>query len=223
MVRPECSNSGKSIKGDPVRVDLIAGTWALVLFASVWSDVAVGQDGAYRMSMDSQLLEADFAGEVEVLALSSVADASSPQWEVRLLVDDVWFSRWSVDKATLEFRVRAGAVWLEEGRHYVVLMSGGPYRETPFTFAENSVFSIDTGREVHCASGNPLFAVLPAGFLCSVRPLVLGEPLDVNGMRAQLERARMRAEQRQPDVAHELDVAGRELASEPEHLEGPGR
>ncbi len=171
------------------------------------------RNGANLMSMDHVLLEADFIGRVRVASLSqAVSDDENPSVDVSLEVLDAWSSRWS-DSDALEFTMRTGTVVLEEGRQYVVLISGGPFRGSPFTHRDNSVFEVNDQGEVHCANSLPLFGVMPDGFLCSVQPLVLGSPIDLSEMERQTERARLRAADRHPELARRLDTASRPLVA----------
>jgi hypothetical protein len=163
------------------------------------------------MPMDSHVLEADFIGVIEVVSMETTDDPTVPQWRVGAEIVETWASRWEAGRVKLDFPIRAGSIPLVEGERYVVLMSGGPHRESPFTHRDNSVFPIlDSGR-VNCASGIPLFAVSTAGFMCSAQPLVVGEPLTVEQMHTQLTRARTRAAARQPERMRALDAAARPL------------
>lgn len=194
------------------RGSLLVGLTAITLAA--WaSPSAADRDERLLMPMDSHLLEADFIGEVRVLVLQSLAQ--SAEWGIDLEVVEPWFSRWP-PTSTLYFPVRPGAVTLEAGGRYVVLLSGGPYRESPFTHRDNSVFAIGDDDAVTCASGIPLFGVTTGGFMCSVQPLVIGAPLDIDEMRRQLDRARSRAVARQPERASDLDALARPLADRPD-------
>lgn len=163
------------------------------------------------MPMDSHVLEADFIGVVEVVSMETMDDATIPQWRVGAEIVDTWASRWRDQRVKLDFAIRAGSIPLVEGERYVVLMSGGPHRESPFTHRDNSVFPILDSGTVNCASGIPLFAVSTGGFMCSAQPLVVGAPLTLEQMRTQLERARTRAAERQPERMRSLDAAARPL------------
>jgi len=163
------------------------------------------------MSPDHHLLEADFVGIVRVLSIDPPGEEDEPTYGIDLSVVATWYSRWETTDA-LSIRVAPDAVLLRAQRDYLVMLTGGEYAHTPFTYREHSVFSIDDDGYVACWDTLPLFAVTSEGFLCQPREMVSGDPIDINEVRRQFEVRRDRAARRHPELASR---SARPLAARP--------
>jgi hypothetical protein len=166
---------------------------------------------ATLLTIDQYLLRADFAGEVLVVEQSW--DRGAGLQRIRFQVVDPWFTRWQVGEE-LSLTTGLRMVAFEPGARHVVFVSGGPWEESPFTFRAESVFRIGDDGRVRCRSGNPLFGVLNDGFLCTAPEVVVGEPITVAEMKAQVLRARAKAARRLPALEAALSAlpAALELA-----------
>jgi hypothetical protein len=173
------------------------------------------------MTMDHQLVRADFLGEVTVDGIRLASDGKTVLADI--IVNDAWFHRGPVaSRITVGV---AGEHW-GEYRHLVVdkarlvvLLSGGPWIESAFTFRNNSVFSITEDGGIRCTSGNPLFAVHNTGFVCSIQAYMPIQPITLAQMRAATLVARNRAVPRVPDLAVRLDALQRAIEQTPSREE----
>jgi hypothetical protein len=152
------------------------------------------------MAPDHHLLQADFVGRVRVLAITPPGEEDEPTFGLSLLVLDTWYSRWEAFDE-LSFRVAPDAVLVSAQEEYVVLLTGGEYAHTPFTFREHSVFRVLSDDSVACWDTLPLFGVTSEGFHCQPREMVVGDPIDVTEMRRQFEARRERAATRHPELS----------------------
>jgi hypothetical protein len=172
------------------------------------------RDMGRLMTMDHHLVRADFIGEVTVLAIQSREDGGA---EVEVQVDDTWSSRWT-EAQTLTITIAdwgsfAGLV--EEKARLVVLLSGGAWTSSPFTFQANSVFRVADDDMLRCISKNPLFAVHNSGFICSIQEYMPSAPLSLKAMRDETIAMRDRAAMRLPALEEALDRLERPLVHEP--------
>lgn len=178
--------------------------------------------------MDQVLLRADFVGVVKV---EEVVTPSGENWAadvvgLRVSVEDTWFSRWADDRSLRTMIINiATEQWgrfrrtIPVKERLVVLLSGGPWVESPFTHGVNSVFAIRPDNTLRCISGNPLFAVAAGGFVCSIQPYVATPPISLSQMRADFLTARGRAAVRLEGLERILNTARRPLEAAPT-LEG---
>lgn len=172
------------------------------------------RDMGRLMTMDHHLVRADFIGEVTVRAIAPRKDGGA---DVEVQVDDVWSSRWAKARtltiAIADWGSFAGLV--EEKARLVVLLSGGAWQSSPFTFQANSVFRVDDDGTLRCMSQNPLFAVHNSGFICSIQEYMPSAPLSLKEMRDETIAMRGRAAARLPDLEESLDRLERPLLREP--------
>jgi hypothetical protein len=191
-----------------------AGLLALAALAALAAAQPLRADSSPSslLSIDQYLLRADFAGEVVVAAQSW--DAVQGLQRIRFRVVDPWFSRWTVGRE-LSVVTSPAVPAFRPGARHVVFLSGGPWEESPFTFRQESVFTVAPDGTVRCRSGNPLFGVLNDGFLCTAQELVEGQPLRTDQMRAQVLRARAKAARRLPELAARLSASPRSLEAAP--------
>jgi hypothetical protein len=164
------------------------------------------------LTLDQYLLRADFMGEVVVSGQSW--DTEKGVQRVRFRVVDPWFSRWSLGRE-LSIATAPTFPGFTPGTRHVVFLTGGPWEQSPFTFREESVFTVAGDGTVRCRSGNPLFGVMNDGFLCTAPDLVDGKPLPVELMRQQALAARGRAARRLPEMEATLSAAPRPLEPTP--------
>lgn len=191
-------------------------TWLLaVIILGVKSLCWAESSRSALLTLDQHLIRADFIGEVVVKEQNW--DTTTGLQRVRFEILAAWFSRWNTGgELVISTGPRVPA--FVPGRRHVVLISGGPWEDSPFTFRAESVFSVDADGTVSCRSGNPLFGVMNDGFLCTVEELVIGRPLRVEQMREQLARARARAARRLPELEARLSATPRALELEPSQL-----
>lgn len=193
------------------RLQGAAGLFALTTTLLASRPAAAETGPSTLLTIDHHLLRADFAGEV--LVLDQSWDLEAGLQRIRFRVVDPWFTRWRVDDE-LSLTTGPRMVAFQPGARHVVFVSGGPWEESPFTFRAESVFRVGDDGRVRCRSGNPLFGVLNDGFLCTAPEVVVGEPVTVAEMKAQVLRARARAARRLPALEAALSArpAALELA-----------
>jgi hypothetical protein len=181
----------------------------------VSSTTKARRDPALLASMDSILLETDFAGVVRV---TRVDHLGGDRHHIFLSVVDPWVARWgqraSVDFVIIERRGEFARLVNGTGESFVVLLSGGPYEESPFTFRGRSVFAL-RGETAMCSSGNPLFAIDSSGFHCSVQSMQAMPPSPVAELREQFRSAHTLAVRRAPELNGLLSGPARALHREP--------
>jgi hypothetical protein len=171
------------------------------------------RDVARLLTMDHHLVQADFIGEVTVLAIRDARDGGVL---ADVHVEDTWYSRWDAKE-----QLTVGAASLEnmgglvqEGARLVVLLSGGPWTESALTFRGNSLFRVAKDGGLECVSGNPLFAVHNSGFVCSIQAYMPGAPISLAEMKSETLAMRGRAARRLPMLSSLLDRLRRPLMTE---------
>jgi len=176
---------------------------------------------ALLLAGDQHLVRADFIGYIQVQ--SAASDAETATLRVEVIVLDAWFNR------SLEPEVVAGGrsftLAMTPGfpgeRHFtpgseaVILISGGHWRQSPFTHRENSIFTVDQAGIVRCHSGNPLYAVTTEGFHCSIAELSAGPPLTLPDFRRETLRARRISADRLRSLSDALDSLSRPIETMP--------
>ena len=158
------------------------------------------RDPRRLLSMDHHLVQADFIGEVRVAAVDS--EPRDKPAEVSLISINTRHTRWS-PRPTLTMHLSPTANlahMIRPGAHLVVMVSGGPWIEMPFTYGKNSVFLIADDNSIRCVSGNPVFAVHNSGFWCSTPDRMPTRPVTLAAMREQTIAMRRRAAGRLPDL-----------------------
>jgi hypothetical protein len=174
------------------------------------------------MDMDHHLVRADFIAFVQVESAWFFTDENGlPTQHVEASVVDGMRSRWGwLD--TIEFETDAGFHHFQDEGMYLVLMSGGPWHQSPFTHRENSVFELLPDGTLACSGGDLLYGVAADGFYCAPPGSVASEPVDVDTVYAELKCAIDRAGLRLPTLQWELDKDPPQLekrASSKEELE----
>jgi hypothetical protein len=188
---------------------------ALLVVAAAAPSARAESSASLLLTLDQYLLRADFMGEVVVAGQSW--DTAQGMQRVRFRVVDSWFSRWTPGRE-LSIATAPSMPAFRPGTRHVVFLSGGPWEQSPFTFREESVFTVAADGTVRCRSGNPLFGVMNDGFLCSAQELVDGKPLPLQRMRQQVLAARGKAARRLPELEAALSAAPRPLEAMPSAL-----
>jgi len=204
-------NQRSSRKVVSVRAVLLA----LLAVAFAAPPARAESSAALLLTLDQYLLRADFMGEVVVAGQSW--DTEQGVQRVRFRVVDPWFTRWTLGRE-LSIATAPTLPAFRPGTRHVVFLSGGPWEQSPFTFREESVFTVAGDGTVRCRSGNPLFGVMNDGFLCTAQELVDGKPLPVARMRQQVLAARGKAARRLPELEAALSAAPRPLEPMPSTL-----
>ena len=198
----------------------------LCLMAAVAAFAALpeGEASAERtirrlMSMDHVLVRADHIAVVEVLSQGLYSEPSGVPMQSLVLHDELIVStRWGTSKY-FDVVTNAGFEHLVAGQRYLVLLSGGPWSESPFTHRDNSVFLINDQEQVQCSGGAYLYAVSGDGFYCAPKGTMFGSPLSLDEALEQLQCARDRAMLRLPELQDQLDSDPRPLEYEPSPVE----
>jgi hypothetical protein len=192
---------------------LACASGALFVAAAVPSLSRADRHPDHLADMDDVLLEADFIGVVEVVSRKDAGGNA----EATLRPAEQWASRWDVDgDLTIRFRDSDGEFrMVQAGKSLLVMLSGGPWQRSPFTFRSNGIFVIERNGVLTCASGNPLFGSSSAGSLCSRSDLVATPPLNVAGARDVLLRLRATTLRRRATEAAALDPQRRPLRHTP--------
>lgn len=174
----------------------------LAMLVPSGAQVRASRNQTHLATVDHILIEADFIGTVDVTGQKS---DESGLTEVTLQVVDTWHTRWPQQNSlhvTLDNRRGRFDSLLDDEDGPVralVFLSGGPWRESPFTHGSNTIFRVGD-RGVTCRSGNDLFAITEAGFYCSVQQYMASPPSSLSELRAQvidlLRRSRLRHEEK---------------------------
>ena len=146
--------------------------------AALWPTAARAErDLSLLMNMDHHLVRADFIAVVQIDAQALFTDASGvPLQSVVLDASNVLASRWS--DTNFEVITSAGFDHFEMGAEYLVLMSGGPWAESPFTHRVNSVFRVEPDGTLSCSGGDRLYGVFGDGLITTVFPAATGAAAD---------------------------------------------
>lgn len=182
-------------------------------------------DAEQITAMDHVLARADFIGVVQVERILSPTP-TLPDYQIDLRVEDPWFSRLPEDRL-LRIGVN-GSAWghyrrmLQEKPRLLVMLSGGPWTESSFTYRHNSFFRVERDLTLRCNTENALYAINQSGIWCSNADHMVGAPVSLPALRAQVLDARTRvAERLRPLVTH-LDRLRRPLlarASRPSEID----
>jgi hypothetical protein len=152
---------------------------------------------------DRVVLEADFVG---ILHVDGVVppDKDGSAYLTATVVDS-WVS--TLDGFVNEGLVRipfrgeahSFATLLRPGTDVLVMVSGGPWQTSPFTFGRNTIFPLAEDGTFTCVSGNPLFG-LRYGLYCSTQDKMAGHPLSTVEAQTSFLAARNAAAGRFPNV-----------------------
>jgi hypothetical protein len=176
------------------------------------------RDISLLMSMDHHMVRADFIAVIAVTNQYLYTSGSGiPTQHVDADVSDAWHSRWA-PMDTIEFNTNARFEHAEAGSSYLVLLSGGPWTQSPFTHRENSIFRILPSGELECSGGDLLYGVLNDGFFCAPAGTVVGEPMVIDEVQDRVLCMRDRAVMRLPKLDEELWLSVRKLELEPSQL-----
>ena len=186
---------------------------------AIWPTAAQAErDLSLLMNMDHHLVRADFIAVVQIDAQALFTDPSGvPLQSVVLDASNVLASRWS--DTNFEVITSAGFDHFELGAEYLVLMSGGPWAESPFTHRVNSVFRVEGDGTLSCSGGDRLYGVFGDGFYCAPQGSVDGTPMTLDEVSDALLCARERATMRLPTLTDSLDQLARPLELEPSPVE----
>lgn len=191
------------------------GAGLFIAFALLPSVGSARRPISHAMTMDQHLTRADFIGRVELNVAEGDTMAS-----FNVDVTERWFSRWPAadDAGTIEFELNSEhriTRFVRQRRDFVVLLSGGAWSESPFTYRENSIFEVTPDGYLRCISGNLLFAATAEGFRCSVQELMAGPPMTVEQLRARMPSLRQRAAGRLGELAGALNRMRRPFRTAP--------
>lgn len=187
--------------------------------AALWPTAARAErDLSLLMNMDHHLVRADFIAVVQIDAQALFTDASGvPLQSVVLDASNVLASRWP--DTNFEVITSAGFDHFEMGAEYLVLMSGGPWAESPFTHRVNSVFRVEPDGTLSCSGGDRLYGVFGDGFYCAPEGSVAGTVMTLDEASDALLCARERSMMRLPTLTAQLDELARPLELEPSPIE----
>lgn len=166
---------------------------------------------------DRVVLEADFVGIIHLENIEAPDDSGVAHANARVI--DTWtsilegFSNDASVRIPFQARTRAFAALLRPGTDALVMISGGPWQDTPFTFGRNTVFPVAQDGAFTCVSGNPLFG-LRYGIYCSTQDKMPGHPLTASEAQTSFLAARDAATRRFPNVVAAIG-SGRSLTRLP--------
>lgn len=187
----------------------------LVGIAAAPSPATAERSLSLLMTLDHHLLRADLIAEITVVQRTEGLINGEPLQQVTASLTDVWATRWSLGNS-ITFNTRVTFPGLEPGGRYIVLLSGGPWEQSPFTHRENSLFRIDPATDtVRCHDGSALFAVANDGFICAPDGAVDGTVITAAEMRDATLCARARSLARLPQLDELLASPVRGLQLEP--------
>lgn len=169
------------------------------------------------LSLDLHLIHSDFVGLVTATHVTETVTGSYRGRSVELQVKDAWASRWP-GRVTLTANIvdagDFGNLW-QPGAEYLVLIAGGPWRQSPFTHRQHSVYRVGSDGTLTCASGNLVYGLSNHGFVCLSKEYAVGEPVTVAQLRAQLADHLKGALLRYPSLGASLDLLRRPLMLSP--------
>lgn len=169
------------------------------------------------LSLDLHLIHSDFVGLATATHVTETVTGSHRGRSLELRVKEAWASRWPA-RATLTANIvdadDFGNLW-QEGAEYLVLIAGGPWRQSPFTHRQHSVYRVGSDGTLTCASGNRVYGLSNHGFVCLSKEYAVGEPVNVAQLRTQLADHLKGALLRYPGLGASLDSLRRPLMLSP--------